>query len=633
VLLAIGCGHDVERDAVAAPARTSVLAAPGASVRGAPHAGSIREVSVTDAGDAALSLDDVGAIRLWPALDGSREPIPVVAPAAAHAAITRDGDGWLVALLDEAGSAHLLRIARGGAVVGRAEVAGDVRIDQLVASGGNVLVRRADQSVEQIDARGSVIGRLVADPGERLAAIAVRGDSAIAVIADVDGTAKTVRWIARRERIAWGARVTLPAAVIADSVAVAASGKRIAGAEAKSRQLFVFDLGVKPAVVLGTSVQVAADEPLGFVDDAHVVAMGAQPRWWTDANEPKPDPWSVTTPPNPATSLGAVGAGMLVSGYGGGLALATPTRTRYLGWQDVGVQTATFEGSRIAVTFSTTHLAWLDAALTETRRADLATPPAYSQPVGDHHAVVERQVGSDLQLELVDLDHPQHPVPLGQFKSISRLDYEPHTHVFGIGEGDKEQRWVLDLATTSAKRLPALTIRADASLRLLDPARAHGANAVMIANTEEGSVVTMLRDGTPKKQPGYLLAIDDEGHVFTRDGASTLYRDGVAIEKGNVDLPAPDHAGKLLAMIGPGGVRLLDGTTERWKQPIWGVSSATFSDDDSKVLVRATGGLVMLDTVTGERTATACAWSFGLFDTPIATAGVGQGSVCEDSER
>ncbi len=226
VLLAIGCSHDVERDAVTAPARPAVLAAAAPAAHGAPHAGSIREVSVTDAGDAALTIDDAGTIRLWPTLDGTREPIPVVAPAAARAALVRDGDGLVAALLDDAGSAHLLRFARGGVLAGKAEVSGDVRIEQVVASRGQLLVRRADQSIELVDARGEIAGRIVADPGERIAAIAARGDVALAVIAEGDGTAKTMRWIARANGLAWGARVTLPMAVAADSVAIAASGSR-----------------------------------------------------------------------------------------------------------------------------------------------------------------------------------------------------------------------------------------------------------------------------------------------------------------------------------------------------------------------------------------------------------------------
>src|SRR3569623_2152485 len=94
VLLAVGCHHDVARDAVAAPTQIAAASGTRPSVHGATHAGSIREVSVTDEGDAALTIDDDGTVRLWHALDGKREPLPVLAPATARGAIARDGDGW-----------------------------------------------------------------------------------------------------------------------------------------------------------------------------------------------------------------------------------------------------------------------------------------------------------------------------------------------------------------------------------------------------------------------------------------------------------------------------------------------------------------------------------------------------------
>jgi hypothetical protein len=57
--------------------------------------------------------------------------------------------------------------------------------------------------------------------------------------------------------------------------------------------------------------------------------------------------------------------------------------------------------------------------------------------------VIARSSGSDVQLEPVDLDHPEHPFALGAFKSVSRFDDEPRAHVFGIGQGPVERRWAL----------------------------------------------------------------------------------------------------------------------------------------------------------------------------------------------
>src|SRR5439155_1745271 len=43
----------------------------------APHSGTIRLLAVTDAGDAALTADTFEELRLWPRLDGTREPVGV----------------------------------------------------------------------------------------------------------------------------------------------------------------------------------------------------------------------------------------------------------------------------------------------------------------------------------------------------------------------------------------------------------------------------------------------------------------------------------------------------------------------------------------------------------------------------
>jgi len=84
------CGHD-EPVAAGAPASTPQRQT------GSPHGGAITAVAATDSGDAALSLDNLGALRLWPTLDGSREAIPVAAGAAPREiALARAGGDLLV---------------------------------------------------------------------------------------------------------------------------------------------------------------------------------------------------------------------------------------------------------------------------------------------------------------------------------------------------------------------------------------------------------------------------------------------------------------------------------------------------------------------------------------------------------
>ena len=87
LLVLAACGGGTEpRDGVrgsgsSAPGALSAPRPPltepvGAPVTGMPGAPTAR-IAVTDAGDAAVPADTTGAIRLWPALDGTREPVVV----------------------------------------------------------------------------------------------------------------------------------------------------------------------------------------------------------------------------------------------------------------------------------------------------------------------------------------------------------------------------------------------------------------------------------------------------------------------------------------------------------------------------------------------------------------------------
>src|SRR5205814_1864529 len=64
----------------------------------APHSGAIRLIAATDAGDAALTADDLDELRLWSTLDGRHEPVVVRGPVARQLALGRDGDGFLAAI-------------------------------------------------------------------------------------------------------------------------------------------------------------------------------------------------------------------------------------------------------------------------------------------------------------------------------------------------------------------------------------------------------------------------------------------------------------------------------------------------------------------------------------------------------
>src|SRR5262245_10853456 len=80
----------------------------------APHGGRIELIAITDRGDAVLTAGSFAEIRLWPTLDGTREPVVVRGPRAMQLALGRDRDGLLAAILDQAAGVTLVRFdARG----------------------------------------------------------------------------------------------------------------------------------------------------------------------------------------------------------------------------------------------------------------------------------------------------------------------------------------------------------------------------------------------------------------------------------------------------------------------------------------------------------------------------------------
>jgi hypothetical protein len=632
VLVLAACNSDVEHEATAA----TPVAVAQAHVAGRPHSANIREVAATEQGDAAVSVDTIGGVRVWPALDGSSEPVAISVPAPMQLAIASTAGEVTVGVLDQAGSAHVLRIGRDGVVRGNTEVAGDVPITQLVAAGDRLLALRADQSIEELDASGAVRTRLVADPGDRIAGLAVRTGGVLAVLAADDGTASSARWI---DHGRWGARVKLPGAVAPESVALSPSHRWLAAAEASSHQMFVYDLSVQPALATTTAIQMQPGEATGFVDDHELAALSPL-QWWTIGSA-SADPWAVTTPASPATIAGAAANGVVIAPSGPELALLTPTSTRYLGWAEMNPSIATVVGDGIAIATSGTHYAWLDRSLVERRAGDLHEENVFGMPIDDRHVLVQHPVTSGRDVKLVDFDHPDRSLMIGHFDDVYRLGFAPRTQDLFLEDGTMLHRFRLDLAHDAVTELPG-TKRVSENFQFeVDPAAVGGALAIAWA-LEEGNRTRIdeLRDEGGKLVRkklrvlhGFVASVDAHGGVWWRD------QPGGPIHHGNVTLPAapavvPDHAG-LTALETDGTTLALyaaDGT-ERWRVPAWRVTTVAFTADDRQVLVHGLGGVVLLDAATGERVAAACGWQFGLRDHAPAVSVPGSASVCEDSER
>jgi hypothetical protein len=142
---------------------------------GVPHGAAISLIALDPLGRAALTRDLAGGVRLWPALDGSREPlvVPVRDPRAMSLA-SDDAGGWTLALLDAAGGARLVGVDAAGKMKPLASLPPTESLaDVLVLPGGRrILAVGNDHVVRLFDQQGKELSQLD-QPGLRPASLRV----------------------------------------------------------------------------------------------------------------------------------------------------------------------------------------------------------------------------------------------------------------------------------------------------------------------------------------------------------------------------------------------------------------------------------------------------------------------------
>ncbi len=128
---------------------------------GMAHSGAIDMVALSPDGMGALSRDAVGGVRLWPALDGSQEPIAMPSRAPQAMSLARLGDGWRVLMVDASGGAKLYDVAADGKVVPHAELPPfEPLIEAHVLPGGkHVLALFRDHSLRLLDGDAKEVAR------------------------------------------------------------------------------------------------------------------------------------------------------------------------------------------------------------------------------------------------------------------------------------------------------------------------------------------------------------------------------------------------------------------------------------------------------------------------------------------
>ena len=308
-------------------------------------------VALSEDGDAAATVDGLGAVRLWPALDGTREPVVVTAAPPVMVAIARAGTGFGVATVDTAGTLAIARLAGNGDQVVTAQLATELPVVALAAGARGFYAVLADDTIEQLDAAGARVATWRATPGERVEAVIARGGRALAVVSagrEIHG-----RWL-DRDRFA---TPTPALAGVGASAALSPDGRYLAARVTPSR-VAVFELASGRRVA-----RLRCDQLLGYTDgDVIACARDGAVHWWNQlgahlAVEHPGDDDRVDAGGEESSALrgfGAIAAAhhRVIRGYDAQLALVEPSAVRFLGYT-VGFELGTLHDTPLGVVVGT----------------------------------------------------------------------------------------------------------------------------------------------------------------------------------------------------------------------------------------------------------------------------------------
>ncbi len=623
-------------DAGAAPTAHEITptALPAAS-----HGRSIVAVAITDDGTAALTLDNGAGVRLWPSLDGTREPIAVPLVAPEEMVIARDADGFAIGALDTAGGLTVLRVDASGKLVGKASLPFDQPYLQIVATADGYIATRSDQTIERIDRKGTSLGEVRPEMGQRIANLVARRGRVLAMLADPDHVVG--RWLDTRAGLAWG-DTTPDLAIDPKTATLSPDHTRLAALEKKTRKAALVELAsgtVTPVrgsrrdlVPLGWP----ADDRVAFVHDEFELSRVE----WFDATGKAVSRIGDDFELEFLSVLGMEAADERVVAFQGAqLVLVAPRKLRYLGYAlHAASRLRSSPAGIVAALGGSSEI--LDDDLQIERRVPTANARDLL-PIDDTFAVAIRgkpMADGPFDDALVNPKKKQSGVEVVLFEGDTKqqtlkmqvtemkLRYEPSTHLLAVNSGDKVTFARFDPAT---KRFgDPIAIRVASRVRdivLLDPSLANGAIALVVHGAKGELVVRPIHDdelaATPALPheatalPGELEAVDRAGHVYIRRDADTVSIHAGAQELGRLtDMtnmsvrPAPD--GRRVALFGRGRILLANlDTTPRWSIGFPGVKDLQWTDGE---LVALSNGIAKLDPETGHTIAARCGWKFGL---------------------
>ena len=613
------------------------------------HGLAIASVAVSEDGRAAVTIDTSNRVRLWPALDASRDPwvVPVAAPG--RIAIERDGKTFVLGTLDAAGGVIVQRIDDAGMLVG--QVAYEPQFDELVAATSGFFAIRSDQTIVQLDALGKQIATARPEPGQRVTGLAHRKGKTLALLASRDGVRG--RWLT--ETATWGdSTAVLP--IVPTSAVLSPDHAHLAAVHAKSKRPVLIDLATGRTTELwSTNWEIDAQvHPLGFASADRVVLQHTNFElstltWWDMHGQMRGAVGNDFELEFVSVRDSAVGDDRVLAFIDMDIALVAPSSVRFLGYRvSSPSRVRATPGGLVAGIGGTPTL--LDEAFRATRRfaVPALAPEGWSDvfPLeGDRAIVISNAVaarfGEDWldeklvprqkrppRFELVDLAAKNKLQTLPFAPRDNRIAFEPTTQLLAARGGS--QVFLAKLDSAPGKFGATTTVAFGAPVRevaLVDPDRAGGVVAIAVASVRGGIQLWRIRGdelvagrsvraNAPVELTGELEAIDRAGNVYLRETP-----DVVTIHASDRELarlgdlkgwrlrPSPD--GKRVAAFGRGRIVLREVTgTELWAIGASGVTDVQWANDGE--LVVTARGLVRIDAADGELLAGQCGWRLAI---------------------
>jgi sarcosine oxidase gamma subunit len=605
----------------------------------APHGGQIIALAVAPDGKSAVTADQLGGLRLWPALDGSREPLVVDMPHPRDLAIASHGDGFTIVVRDEVGGLVVGNIDRDGRTLSHVNLQPEPAITGIAMAPAGLVAWRVDQTIDLVGGDGRITGRLAAEAGQRILDVSVAGGHAVALIARAD--TRVVRVLELEPKLAWGA--WLPANFsVGTSVAVSPGGTRYATAslDKDKTHIVVFD-SVKGDVV-GDHDLAGELGDLAFVDEEHVALANAALGWLT-AHGGKSQFAAAAAPLTASNGhvLLATAAGQAFSSANGDLAIVSPAATTtYLGY---GVESPTIAqpapGGKLVVGVADAFVE-LDKDLMAAGAPHVTVMPGSNVADlrwlgGDDWLVVESGSDGQTRIELQNFASGTRATVREGMTIVPVVMYEPTTKLLTLSLGDTPEVDLYDSdkhVIEKLARLPKPKGYEQAELVPVSPERAGGVQIVRVA-VRERPTIQWLKDPRQLAKAAASVTIDNAsfagadvaGHVFvwrnTPQNALELamYANGKPAGTLPTDGPVAlwsDPTGARVVEVGQRTVALykLDGT-KLWTQELAGTTEALWLGDDAIAIVSA-AGIARLEAATGKVTAARCGWKFGLTTKP-----------------